>query len=476
MDRNRALVWLRRAIRLDDNAPLSHALQNSGEVVPLLVLSPEPTYLLDTPRRRFVREAIAELDANLRERGTRLHVRIGLPEIELPRAAREYGAGTVVASRLYDAPGVRRDERIARALSEMGAGLSLVKDRVLLESQEVQTKDGNPYRVFTPYKNRWRELSENVSRPFPAIRRIEPVDFSPYSVQLDRVPGFALLGARSGEADAQDRLRAFVKSSVDSYASRRDIPGVDGTSRLSHHLALGTLSPRRVYRSLLDHLRESTAPVRNGSETFLSELIWREFYYQIMAEFPFVVNGSFKEEFRGMQWRRSRSAYERWKSGTTGYPIVDAAMRQLREEGWMHNRARMITASFLTKDLHLNWQWGERYFAEVLMDFDIAANNGGWQWTAGTGTDASPWFRIFNPVTQGKKFDGDGAYVRRYVPELRRVPATYIHEPWRMNQQDQEAYGCMIGKQYPSRIVDHAEARAATLLLYTKKPAGRDRP
>jgi deoxyribodipyrimidine photo-lyase len=250
------------------------------------------------------------------------------------------------------------------------------------------------------------------------------------------------------------------------YKARRDLPGVDGTSRLSPHLSVGTISPRKVYWAARSAAERSEPAAKAGIDTYVSELIWREFYYQILSNFPFVQRESFKEELRTIRWRKNESRFARWTSGTTGYPIVDAAMRQLNSEGWMHNRTRMIVASFLTKDLHLNWQEGERYFFDRLVDADVAANNGGWQWTAGTGTDASPWFRIFNPVNQGKKFDPEGVYVRRYVPELSSVPNALIHEPWKMSRQDQEACRCRIGRDYPAPVVDHGEQRILTMELY----------
>lgn len=463
----RVLVWMRRAIRVDDHAALWHAMQEAGEVVPVLVLSEDPSYTADTHRRLFVRRAIADLDAHLRRRGTRLHIRMGVPEKELPSAAIAYDAEAVYAVRLYDQPGTQRDEKIVKSLRLIGKQFLQVKDRVLRESHEIHTGDGGAYRVFTPFKRRWLASADDLPRPFPDVGDFLSIPFAPGSVALERVPCFERAESGMGESAARKRLRGFLGSSVVRYADQRDLPAIDGTSRLSHHLALGTISPRRLYWEVMDLLRETRNSGRKSVDTFVSELIWREFYYHILAAYPFVLRASFREEYRGIRWRRSESAFAQWKAGTTGYPIVDAAMRQLHEEGWMHNRARMIVASFLTKDLHLNWKWGERYFAERLVDLDLASNNGGWQWTAGTGTDASPWFRIFNPVLQGKKFDPDGAYVRRYVPELARVPAQMIHEPWRMTQQDQEACGCIIGKNYPGKVVEHAEERELTRAMFS---------
>lgn len=459
---------MRRAMRVEDNAALWHAMQEAHDVVPVLVLSENPAYSADTHRRLFIRRAIADLDENLRARGARLHIRIGEPEKEIPSAAIAYDAGAVYAVRVYEEAGTHRDEKIQTRLRRIGKQLLPVKDRVLRESHEIRKGNGGFYRVFTPFKRRWLETADELPRPFPDVGRFSSVPFAPGSVAVERVPGFERVESGRGESAARTRLVDFLGSSLQHYADRRDLPAVEGTSRLSHHLAMGTISPRRLYWDAMDQLRGGSTSDRESGDTFISELIWREFYYHILAAYPFVQQASFREEFRGIEWSRSESAFGRWKSGTTGYPIVDAAMRQLHEEGWMHNRARMIVASFLTKDLHLNWQWGERYFAERLVDMDLASNNGGWQWTAGTGTDASPWFRIFNPVLQGKRFDPDGAYVRRYVPELARVPRKRIHEPWLMTQQDQEASGCVVGRQYPRRIVEHAKVRELTHAMYAR--------
>lgn len=463
----RALVWLRRALRVEDNAVLWQAAQEAEDIVPILVLRSDSAYHTNSLRRRFIRSAIADLDAALRARGTCLHIRVGNPEREIPAAASAYGAGAVYAARLYDESGLRRDARVAGGLHRVGARFVEVQDRVLRESREIRRGDGGPFRVFTPFKRQWLASALDLPRPFSDVGNLAPVPLGAGSLSLDRLPGFDSVVTGQGESDARKRLQKFLRSSVFDYARQRDIPAVDGTSRLSHHLAIGTLSPRQLYWAAAGLYQKQDPRGRAGIDTFISELIWREFYYHIAAAFPMVFGSSFREEFRTIEWRNSSSALSRWKTGTTGYPMIDAAMRQLASEGWMHNRARMIVASFLTKDLHLDWRQGEGHFADQLVDLDLASNNGGWQWTAGTGTDASPWFRIFNPVLQGKKFDPDGTYVRHYVPELARVPARFIHEPWRMTRQDQEAFGCVIGREYPRRIVDHAEERAVTRALYS---------
>ena len=338
-------------------------------------------------------------------------------------------------------------------------------DRVLRDAGEVLTQAGEPYRVFTPYKRAWLAGADDLPRPVAIPRRIGPVRMAEGSRPLHALAWDSSVEQRHA-ADPVRLLKTFLRNAVAQYDTQRNFPGAEGTSRLSPHLAIGSISIRRVYWESRAAGDQAEPSGRTGLQTFISELVWREFYYQILAHFPHVLETAFRDEFRALRWSENKRLFDRWKEGTTGFPIVDAAMRQIRQEGWMHNRARMIVASFLTKDLHLSWQWGERHFMEHLVDADLASNNGGWQWTAGTGTDASPWFRIFNPVLQAKKFDPDGTYVRRYVPELRSVPAHSIHEPATMNMQEQEATGCIVGRSYPFPIVDHGKARLQTMNLY----------
>ncbi len=460
---------MRRAMRLHDNAALWHALQDADDVIPVLVLDDSPAYRRLTHRRRFVRETIRLLDHRLRTHNSFLHIRMGDPERELPAAVRAYGAGAVYAARLSDRPGRERDERIAAALRSIGSDLVLMKDRVLREEHEVLTGAGTPYRVYTPYKKAWLGSSQELEEIYPTPRFPTTVPLAERSLEVGTLGWEVDRNTGAGEEHALKRLAGFLRDPVRRYQTDRDLPGVDGTSRLSAHLALGSLSIRTVFWKSRDATDGTRGAALNGVTTFISQLIWREFYYQILAHYPYVLDRSFRDTLSGIRWRNAPRRWEAWRGGTTGYPIVDAAMRQLDTEGWMHNRTRMIVASFLTKDLHLDWRKGERFFFERLLDADLANNNGGWQWTAGTGTDPSPWFRIFNPVLQGKKFDPDGTYVRHYVPELAHVPARFIHDPWTMNRQDQEAHRCVIGREYPRPIVDHREQRATTMLLYQQK-------
>jgi len=333
--------------------------------------------------------------------------------------------------------------------------------------------DGTPYSVFTPFSRRWKTL------PFPPVIDVLPAPdrlAGPPEVRSLPVPTEPALPPTvpfvPGEAQAQRRLQAFVGGHappIYGYGETRDRMDVNGTSRLSPYLRFGMLSARQAAAAALSAVAAAPdAPARKGAETWLNELIWREFYVAILYHFPKVRQHSFRADLRDIPWENDETAFAAWCEGRTGYPVVDAAMRQLVRQGWMHNRARMIVASFLVKDLLIDWRWGERWFMQHLVDGDPAANNGGWQWTAGTGTDAAPYFRVFNPVLQGKRFDPDGAYVRRWVPELGRVPEKFVHQPWQMPLDVQEAVGCFIGQDYPAPIVDHAWARERALAAYTK--------
>jgi deoxyribodipyrimidine photo-lyase len=348
------------------------------------------------------------------------------------------------------------------------------KDSVLFEGSEILSRSGNPYRVFTPYRNAWLSRVADLPRRLPQLRAVVSPPRGSGDSPLTRFPGFADVETGQGETTAQRILKSFAEGAALKYMQRRDFPGTEGTSKLSPYLANGAVSIRTVFWTFHEARAVATKSERNSIDLYIRQLIWREFYYQILHHFPFVLQRAFREEMKDIEWVDDPVRFDAWREGRTGYPIVDAAMRQLNSEGWMHNRARMIAASFLTKDIHINWQWGEKYFLETLIDADLASNNGGWQWSAGTGTDASPWFRIFNPVLQGEKFDPEGAYVRRYVPELARVPGGKIHTPWTLTDEEQRMSGCVPGKTYPGPIVDHREARRTTLRLY-RTPALRRR-
>jgi deoxyribodipyrimidine photo-lyase len=460
-----ALVWFRRDLRVQDHAALSHALQSHRRVHCVFVF--DTTILDPLPRRdrrvEFILRAVEEVAAALRAMGGELIVRHGDPCVEIPRLAKELDAGAVYANRDHEPAAIARDAEVARRLASADFSYMDFKDQVIFEHDEVMTQGGTPFSVFTPYKNAWlKRLVPADLQPWPveehAARLAPPHDKAPLPT-LQRL-GFettdlAELKLPTGMSGAQMLFRDFTER-IDDYAARRDFPAVKGTSYLSAHLRFGTISIRRL-------AAYAKAQSSSGAATWLSELIWRDFYHAILWHHPRVATQCFKPAFDALRWEDAPELFAAWCAGRTGYPLVDAAMRQLGHAGWMHNRLRMVTAAFLTKDLGVDWRRGEAWFAEKLLDFDLAANNGGWQWAASTGCDAQPWFRIFNPVTQSEKFDAEGRFIRRYVPELDKVPQKFIHAPWTMSAAQQAACGVSIGRDYPLPVVDHAVARVRTL-------------
>ncbi len=466
-----AIWWARRDLRLHDNDALKAALAYGEQVVPIFVLDPALLVAADISEVRvaFLFGGLRGLDADLRERGSRLIVRQGEPADELARLVAETGAEAIYAEADPWPYGRRRDTAVAAALPlRVASGLTVHPVDL------VRKADGGPYTVFTPFSRAWQAL------PPPTLVGLwsppERLPALPNELLSLPIPNEPILPAAvpfpPGEAEALRRLRAFAGGSaapIRNYGDDRNRMDLDGTSGLSPYLRFGMVSARRAAVAALHAVEKAPdAAARKGAETWLNELIWREFYMAILHHFPFVLETAFREELRDIPWRNNEAEFAAWCEGRTGYPAVDAAMRQLVTTGWMHNRARMIVASFLVKDLLIDWQWGERFFMQHLVDGDPAANNGGWQWTAGVGTDAAPYFRIFNPSLQGARFDPEGAYVRRWVPELARVPLKYLHEPWTMPGDEQIRAGCRVGRDYPAPIVDHALARERTLAAYRR--------
>ena len=461
-----AVWWIRRDLRLTDNQALAAALNAANQVIPLFIVDPffEKSEYVAEKRRAFLWAGLRQLDADLRERGSRLVVRYGHPEDVLTSVLEESGAEAIFAEEDYTSYARRRDKQVGKSLP-----LRLTAGVVVHPPGTVLKPDKDPYIVFTPFKKKaWLE------RPLPQTADILPapdkID-TPGSIQSEELPSKPEMADAvpffPGEADAQKRLKSFAQDAIDRYAQDRNTVSVAGTSQLSPYLRFGMLSARQAVATAVS-CRENAGDkeARKGADTWLSELIWREFYIHILYHFPHVLHRSFRPEYDDIVWRNREDEFEAWCNGRTGYPLVDAAMRQLVTSGWMHNRARMVVASFLVKDLLINWQWGEKFFMQHLVDGDPAANNGGWQWTAGTGTDAAPYFRIFNPTSQAKKFDPRGEFIRRWLPELAEVPNEFIHEPWTMPPEVQESANCRIGQDYPKPIVDHHEARNWTLEAY----------
>jgi deoxyribodipyrimidine photo-lyase len=453
--------WIRRDLRLEDNPALNAAIQAGPDVLPVFILD---EHLLAKPaekRLAFLFAGLRALETNLHCLGSGLVVRRGDPVVEIPRLAVECGAGVVFAEGDISPYALRRDQAVSRQID-----LRLVHGLGVHPVTAVRRADGGVYTIFTPYRNVWKALPFN-EQVIPAPIALPPIPTLPSYVipSLTEPEHFPPTGH-----EAQRRLAAFLDGPVFSYVEARDRLDIDGTSALSPYLRFGMISARSATSAVIQAARSTQdAYSQAGCEAFLDELVWREFYQSILFNFPHVLTTAFNPAMRNIPWRSSPGDLRAWQLGVTGYPIVDAAMRQLAATGWMHNRARMITASFLVKDLLINWQEGERWFKRMLIDGDPAANNGGWQWTAGTGTDAAPYFRIFNPVLQGKKFDPEGNFVRRWLPELATVPHKYLHAPWEMPPDVQRTCGVVIGRNYPSPIVDHSTARQRTLSAFSKQ-------
>jgi deoxyribodipyrimidine photo-lyase len=460
-----AVWWIRRDLRLCDNQALAAALAGAEQVVPVFVLDPALRRSPYAGERRmaFLWNGLRALDDDLRHRGSRLVVREGDPADALAALMEQTGAHKIFAEEDGSPYARRRDHRVSGLLP-----LHLTEGLVVRHPESVLKPDGLPYSVFTPYRRAWR------ARPLPRRRAVLPapeVIATPDGLGSLPIPEADPLEAfPAGEREAARRLRAFMDGAsppVARYADTRDRMDLDGTSLLSPYLRFGMVSARQAIASAgLAIEQASSSEDKLGAETWLNELIWREFYVSILYHFPGARRESLRGDLRRIEWVNDERDFAAWRAGMTGYPVVDAAMRQLSATGWMPNRARMIVASFLTKDLLIDWRWGERHFMEQLVDGDPAANNGGWQWTAGTGTDAAPYFRIFNPVSQGTQFDPSGHYVRRWVHELARVPQRSLHRPWEMPDDTQRESGCRIGVDYPAAIVDHARARIRTLAAY----------
>jgi len=463
-----ALWWIRRDFRLSDNQTLAAALAGAEQVVPVFVLDPA---LWKSPhasekRRAFLLGGLRELDADLRARGSRLIVRQGHPGDQLKALVDEVGASIIFAEEDYSPYARRRDAQVARHVP-----LHLISSLTVHPPEVVVKKDGKPYTVFTPFSRAWKALPPpKPNSVLPAPRHIP----TPANVPGHTLPADAGLLSEvpfaPGEAEAQDRLSQFVDCDdppIYRYGEARNRMDLAGTSQLSPYLRFGMLSARQAVVAAYSAMESApNKSARASAEAWLNELVWREFYLSILYHFPNVLTQAFRAELRNIPWRNDEREFAAWCEGRTGYPVVDAAMRQLKATGWMHNRARMIVASFLVKDLLIDWRWGERWFMQHLVDGDPASNNGGWQWTAGVGTDAAPYFRVFNPVLQGEKFDPGGNYVRRWVPELADVPDKFIHKPWEMPMDVQRASGCLIGRDYPAPIVNHAKARERLLSAY----------
>lgn len=476
---SRALVWMRRDLRCDDHAALYHALRRFEQVYCVFVFDTDILYLLPTREDRrvdFIHASVLALDEDLRQLaagsgtpGAGLLVRHGSAAQEVVQLAQALAVQEVLTNRDYEPEAIVRDTRVAGDLQAAGIAFSDYKDQVLLDRDEVLTQQGHPYSVFTPYKRAWlHKLDAFQCLAYPVARYAGHLAALP---QGEAIPSLADLGFApsnlaslkipTGSRGAQQLLQDFLPRMA-AYQEARDFPAVKGVSYLSVHLRFGTVSIRQLAALAVAQARTGC----EGAQTWLSELAWRDFYAMILWHHPQVVTQSFRPIYDKVQWDDAPELWQAWCEARTGYPLVDAAMRQLLQTGYMHNRLRMVVASFLTKDLGIDWRAGERFFAQHLNDYDLSSNNGGWQWAASTGCDAQPWFRIFNPITQSERFDPDGKFIRRYLPELAKVPDRYIHFPAAMKPLEQQACGLQLGRDYPQPVVDHGRARERTLMRF----------
>jgi deoxyribodipyrimidine photo-lyase len=438
-----AVAWFRNDLRLDDN-PAWAAATASGEVVPLFVVDPA-LWRSGSPRTALLAAHLRAVDEALAELGGRLLVRTGRPAEVLPTVVADTGAATVHASADVSPYAVRRDTGVGDAVD-----LHLHEGRFVHAPGAILTEAGDPYRVFTPFHRKWgtTQWSEWA----------EAVDTRISSDPGEAIPAEGEPAMAGGAGAARDRLAAFLDGAVDSYGKARDRPDLDITSRLSSDLKFGTLSPRLA--------AAEAGEATEGRRAWVRQLAWRDFYGQVMAAWPQTASEPMNDRFARFPWEEDPEGLEAWKEGRTGYPLVDAGMRQLMAEGFMHNRVRMVAGSFLVKHLLLHWREGERHFRRLLLDADPAQNVGNWQWVAGSGADAAPYFRIFNPVSQGERHDPHGDYVRRWVPELAGLDERHIHAPWEAPPPVLQAAGVTLGEDYPHPIVDHAEARERALAAY----------
>ncbi len=467
----KSLVWFRRDLRDFDHAALYHALKVSSQVFCVFVFDTDILNLLtDKADRRveFIWESTHELKAALQAQGGDLYILHGSAQVEVAKLAQQLNINAVFINHDFEPNAIARDNTVKQQLSAHNIHLHTYKDHVIFEKDEVLSLSGKPYSVFTPYKNAWlKKLNNFYLQPYlidtyiaslaktspQAMPSLESLGFARTNLSQLRLP----TGMSGGKALFED-----FEQRMDAYQEARNFPAVKGVSYLSVHLRFGTVSIRHC-------ARQAASRIDAGSQSWLNELVWRDFYFMILHQHPKVAHGrAFKAEFESLKFPNNTDYFKAWCEGQTGYPLVDAAMRQLNQTGFMHNRLRMVAASFLMKDLLVDWRWGERYFAEKLIDFDLSANNGGWQWAASTGCDAQPWFRIFNPITQSERFDAPGKFIRKYVPELAQCNDKEIHAPWLISPLRLQSLGLTLGTDYPKPIVVHAEQREKALALYKR--------
>ncbi|MBP0618078.1 cryptochrome/photolyase family protein [Jiella mangrovi] len=470
------VVWIRDDLRLDDNPALAHAAETGRPVVPLFVLDEESKGVrsLGGAHKWWLHHSLEGFARSLRGKGSQLTMRRGKAKEHVLDVIEAVGATALFFNRRYDPASRSVDDAIEEALSD-DVSVERFSANILHDPESVETKTGGYYKVYTPF---WKNVSETGFRdPIDAPRGLKQPDAFPRSDDLgdwDLLPtkpdwsGGLAEFFTPGEKAGQERLEYFCDDLLAGYHNGRERPFADETSRLSPHLRWGEISPFRAWDTANTYASRRKSIPGDAIRTFRQELVWRDFNYHLLYHFGRLETDNFNDRFDGFEWRNSKKDLQAWQRGLTGYPIVDAGMRQLWQTGWMHNRVRMIVGSFLTKDLLIDWRDGERWFWDTLVDGDIASNTAQWQWIGGAGADAQPFFRIFNPITQSEKFDPKGDYIRTFVPELKDLPSTAIHAPWEADESTLAEAGVTLGKTYPKPIVDHGEARQRALDAYDK--------
>jgi len=468
------IVWFRKDLRLRDHAPLRAALDADAPIVPLFVWSPEDEgeWPLGSASRWWLHHSLTTLAADLAQRGAPLIIRTGRAASVIPELAQCIGAKAVHWHTRYEPAAIDVEHELRRRLLKHKIEAHGFEGALLHNPHELRTKQGTPFKVFTPF---WRSLCNHahVEEPLAAPRAIPGWSGPLMSVSVEDLSLLPTIdwaaGLRDawapGERGAQQSLKQFIAQALRGYTERRDIPGVTGTARISPHLAFGEVSPRQIWHDIHTLALKDSA-LRADANKFMSEIGWREFAHHLLVHFPHTATQPLDRKFLKFKWSRNTAHLKAWQRGMTGYPIVDAGMRQLWHTGWMHNRVRMIVASFLTKDLRIHWLDGARWFWDTLVDADLANNTLGWQWTAGCGADAAPYFRIFSPVRQGERFDSDCAYLRRWIPELASIPNRFAHKPWEAEPTKLFNAGLETAQEYPAPMIDHTEARSAALKAY----------
>lgn len=475
-----ALVWLRNDLRMADNPALAHALASGAPVLPVYILDDDAPHAPGGAARWWLHHSLNALAKSLADAGAPLILRRGPAAKTLKALIAECSADTLYWNRRYYPGHVAADKTLKADLTADGVTVHTFSANLLREPWELQTKAGGHFKVFTPFWRALQQAGPARDATAPTVTKFCGPQAAPASERLSdwtlapTAPNWANEFASvwsPGEKGAHDRLHEFLEGNVNHYADGRDRPDMEFTSRLSPHLAFGEISPLTIWKETRSRI--DAGDISPGAaEKFLSEIAWREFACNLLFHHGDLPDTPLRKEFGAFQWRDDQRGFDAWTSGQTGYPIVDAGMRQLWRTGWMHNRVRMIVASFLIKDLLIPWQRGQAWFWDTLVDADLANNAASWQWVAGCGADASPYFRIFNPMTQGRKFDPDGDYVRKFVPELSAMPAKHIHAPWEAPENVLRRAGVTLGKTYPMPILDHATARQRALDHYAKAKAG----